>query len=65
MEEEEDAEEDGISLLLDEAADSSGQVRLAFCPLTTTRLEPDLPLFAGWSDCSVAESEFVLRSSAK
>ena len=67
MDEDEDADEDGTSLLLDDAVDNRGHVRLAFCPLTTTKLAPDLPLFTGWSDCNGNEAVRVilLRSSAE
>lgn len=55
-------EEDGTSLLL--AVNSSGQVRTAFFPLTTTRLAPDLLLLAAWSACIIIESTPLLLSSS-
>lgn len=59
-----EAEEEASNLLLDKDADSSGQVKLAFCPLTTTKLAPALPLFlAGWSDCINDSMPFLLSSS--
>lgn len=64
--EEEEADEEGNSLLLDDEADNRGQVRAAFCPDTTTRLAPDLP-FVAWSDCSNCGSatELTLTLSMK
>lgn len=40
---EDDADDEGKSLLLDDVLDNSGQVMVAFCPLTTTKLEPNCP----------------------
>lgn len=59
----EEAEEEASNLLLDK--ESSGQVRLAFCPLTTTRLAPALlvPPLPGWSDCINESMPFLLSSS--